>query len=359
MAALGDPAHAAEEWERLRPDFHFEELEPGSFDLLPLIYRNLVAAGADDPLMRRLKGIYRKSWVTNTLLLRRSRETYAALTGAGIPTLIVGGPVLAARFYPEFGLRPSSYVDVLIDAPSVEEAEDALGGAGWLQRDSALDRRTDRRLYVDRDESFCLLRTSLAIDFTLPQGRRAAHAPLWEYAETFEIDGAEILVPTRSDWFLAVCVTHARRESPPGTQWIADAKMMLSGDIDWARVVELCRTRGQIPRMKAVLEYLARVPGPQPPPELEHELTDLPVSLRERVVYLCTTRSIRGVGALPWLLAEHLAGTKDASLAGTAASFPAHLRERWGLSRSRQVPGAVVRRAMRVLGRRGRGMLRT
>ena len=74
LVALGDPDSAAEAWKSLPASFSLDDLEPGSFELLPLVYRNVAQTDPADPLLPRLKGIYRRSWVKNNLLLGRTSE---------------------------------------------------------------------------------------------------------------------------------------------------------------------------------------------------------------------------------------------------------------------------------------------
>ena len=55
--ALDDrPEAAVRSWQELRPSLDVEILEPGSFELMPLVYRNLTGAGVDDPELGRIEG---------------------------------------------------------------------------------------------------------------------------------------------------------------------------------------------------------------------------------------------------------------------------------------------------------------
>jgi Uncharacterised nucleotidyltransferase len=350
--ALAEPAVAVEAWTRLVPRFSLDELEPGSFALLGLVYRNLAAASHTDSLLPRLKGIYRKTWATNGLLIERTKETSSALADAGIRGLFVEGPVFAERFYGEIGLRPGSYVDVIIDAPSVQVAIAPLRAAGWFQRQDLSTERHGHRFLADDHGHLCLVRTSIAMDFDGAAGPRAAHAPLFDHAVTHDLGGHEIPVPSVSDCLLAICVAHTRGTSASRTQWIADAKMLLQTDIDWSRVVALGDAAGQTPRLAASIDYLAHVAGPLPPRQVRDQLAQTRVDMRDRLVYACTTRRPGGAGALPWLLAEHLATTRDESLMRSLGTFPRHLRDRWNLDHSWQVPIAAGRRTARLLGSR-------
>jgi Uncharacterised nucleotidyltransferase len=350
--AFSDPASAVEKWTALRSRFVLDEIEPGVFALLPLVYRRLMEGGYEDSLGPRLKGIVRKTWVLNNLLLEQSNEVGRELRDAGLQAMFVEGPVLAKRFYPDLAMRPSSYFDVLVDSNDVEKALAPLAALGWRADPDVLTPRKDRRGLVNEHGHRGVVRTSLSVDFTGPKGRRRAHAPLWDGAERLQDGESDLLVPSRTDCMLAVCVTHARAESISGPQWVADAKMLLEGDIDWPRLISGARGGGQTLRLTEALAYLADTVGPRPPSDVLEQLSTVRVSRRERFVHECTAGRFRRTGALPRLVAEHLSESADKSLLRAAVSFPAHLRDRWRLSHVWQVPMAAGRRALRLLTRR-------
>jgi hypothetical protein len=128
---------------------------------------------------------------------------------------------------------------------------------------------------------------------------------------------------------------------------------MLPAGIDWERLVALAQESGQVSRIRDALALLARLPGSKPPREAFDRLAAARVRRRERLTYLCTVGAIRGPGALPVLVAEHLAATADRSALGVVAAFPSFLRDRWDLARTWHVPFAATKRAARLLGHRG------
>ena len=53
-------------WETWKSQVNMDDYpDPGSFQLLPQLYRNLQHQGLDDPLILKLKGIARQSWFRN------------------------------------------------------------------------------------------------------------------------------------------------------------------------------------------------------------------------------------------------------------------------------------------------------
>ena len=350
VAALADGSVAVGAWEDARPRVSIDELELGSFALLPLIYRNLSAAGHDDVDLPRLKGVKRRTWVRNNLLVERTTATAKALLESGIRAEFVEGVVLESRFYDELGLRPTSFVDVLVDERDLSGAQTTVARAGWTERPGHATSSGARYLF-DREGNACILRTVLAGDSTRTADARPK-AFLWE-GERHSLGGVAVPVPPPTETLLAACLSHARVDARPSVQWIVDAKMLLRGGLDWGRLFALARETGQIARVRDVLWLLARLPGPRPPHEVCDRFDAADVSRRERLTYLCTVGAIPGPGSLPALVGEHVAATANRSALGVVASFPGFLRERWGLARTWHVPLAAGKRAVRRLAHRG------
>lgn len=350
VAALAEPAAAITAWQLLQPQLDFERLEPGSFELLPLVHRNLSSGGYDDALVPRLKGIYRRSWVKNQLLLERLKETVEVLDAAQVRSLVVEGPTTGSRYYADAGLRPTSFFYLLVDEESEQRALARLPRARWTLQPGA--HAGGDKTFSDGEGSGCVLRTSLAYDFVASQG--SALGPLWQAAEQQNAAGRTVLVPCPTDALLASCVTGARQSPIPSIQWIADATMIMrAGAIDWNRLVEVGAERGQALRLRDALTYVSRLPGVDIPPEPVSRLQSLEVTRRERFAYACAGASTDRLGSLPEIVAEHLAATSRESSLRTVTLFPGRLRDRWGLQRGRQVPLAAGRRAVgRLTGKR-------
>jgi putative nucleotidyltransferase-like protein len=354
VAALGDPSESVRAWRGVQPEFSLDELEPGSFELLPLVYRNLSSSGYEDALLPRLKGIYRRTWVKNNLLLERTRDIAEALRETGIRALFLEGAALALRYYPDLGLRPTSFIHLLVTEAEEAKAFMQLQRAGWSDRPDS-GAHAGWRFLFDGGGNICVLRTSVAFDFVAPEDRALTPAPLWEAAERQEVAGTEILVPTPTAALLGIVVSGARLGPVPSTQWLADAAMVLRGhEIDWERLLQVGIARGQALRLRHVFDYLLQLPVPDPPRDVRVRLDGAPVTRRQRLIYALSSGSFRGLGGVQETVAEHLAATGHESLARTAATFPGRLRDRWGLEHSWQLPFAAGRRAIRLVGAGGK-----
>jgi hypothetical protein len=95
----GDDARGAwEAWVRSAPGL--DDLDQGSLRLLPLLYGNLAALGIAHPRMALLKGVTRKAWYQNRLLMAELAEVLRALEAERVRAMVLKGAALARTVYP-------------------------------------------------------------------------------------------------------------------------------------------------------------------------------------------------------------------------------------------------------------------
>jgi len=82
--------HAWHLWKE-STDVETNTLDFSSFRLLPHVYRNLRDQGLSDPLIEKLKGIYRLHWYKNQRLFHHMTPVLKSFHAAGIKTMILKG----------------------------------------------------------------------------------------------------------------------------------------------------------------------------------------------------------------------------------------------------------------------------
>jgi hypothetical protein len=349
--ALGERAEAEVAWRELRPGLDLQTIEDGTFAALPLVYRSLDAAVPDEPLLPRLKGMYRSTWARNTLLGERLGVTARALDAAGVPCLLVGSLGAARRYYATLGLRPTQAIELLVRDDDVLVAVKALATAGWTARGPGRASRADPLVLLDDGGNICLLTTALAPDVVC----RTPYGPLRNRATELEQNGVQVKALAPTDDLLAAIVTGARTRAAASIQWILDVAMIqrsVPDEIDWDRLVATGIAWGQGIRLREALGYVDGLPGVSVPPGVRRALGERQPDRRERIGYACSTRALGRLGSLPHAFGEHLAETAGQTTTATIAAFPGFLRRRWRLERTSQVPLAGARRACRAVVRR-------
>ena len=96
--------HAWHLWKK-GTDIETNTLDLSSFRLLPHVYRNLRDQGLSDPLIEKLKGIYRLHWYKNQRLFHHMTPVLKSFHAAGIKTMILKGAALSLQYYRDYGLR--------------------------------------------------------------------------------------------------------------------------------------------------------------------------------------------------------------------------------------------------------------
>ena len=247
-AALGEVAA----WRELRPGLDLDRLEGSSVPLLPLVYRSLERAGAADPLLPRLKGIYRSAWVKNNLLLERARTELAALSAAGIDPLLVGGIANALRFYGDLGLRPTLRLELVVDRAAEAEAVRATHAA-------------------------TIVRTAIGPGLPVPYDElRAA-------AGTLDLRGQEARVLAPADELV-----NAAANSRPLR--VLDAALIARNGVDVDRLTALAQRYRHTIALRETLGTLARLPGAEQSASARRRLENASVSPRERLVHALRSR---------------------------------------------------------------------
>lgn len=344
----GQRAHDAwGAWRRAEPDL--DAIEPGSYRLLPLAYRNLGPALATDPDAGRLKGIYRRSWAANQFALRVGRRAIDALQAAGLEVLALKGAALIGSAYEDPGVRPMGDVDLAVPPEQIGDAVRALRAAGL----TASDEEPERALAVRHSLTFC---DPGGHEVDLHRGtlwRPGLDEEFWRGSIAAKVAEARVRILNPADQLLHVCTHGAAWNPVHPVRWVADAFKILEAAgnrFDWDRLVAMAE-RGHLtlPIRDAVAYLSSKVEAPVPAGALR-ELAAVDVSRSERRAHLALAlppSPRRSVAMLWWFWERHRA---QAHLDGRRASprgLLLYMQGFWGLESSASVPGHAARRLLR------------
>jgi hypothetical protein len=225
-AALAHPEEAAAAWRDASGLVDVDTIDGRSHDLLPLLYRALAAGAVQDPWLPRLKGVYRRTWYANQLLLRRAARAVSALSSEGIDALVLGGATIGLLHYRDLGARP------------MDDTSIAVHPAAWRRAHGVL----------------------ASTDWDLPPAR-LADDDLWRAVVPLEIEDATARAPCASDELLRICVRGISWTSRPRSgRWIADVLVIVSASrevIDWERFLRRAGEARVAPHVGVVLGYLS------------------------------------------------------------------------------------------------------
>ena len=254
-AALCGGEESVAAWCRLGPELDLDMLEPESTVLLPLVGRQLAAAGLDEPLLPRLLGMRRRTWTVNQLRLDRLVPALQAVQATGAEPLVVQSFELPARYYGDLGVRAVNALHLLVRADGFDRAASRLADAGWTA-----GHRGRYWTSVTAEDEECVLHRRLFDEFAAAE----PGAPIG-----FELNGraARALAPV--DELLDVCLRGARMGRWRSHVWLADAHTILrtaEAELDWAELVARATRLRATLRLRDALRFLrseldAPIPG--------------------------------------------------------------------------------------------------
>jgi hypothetical protein len=352
-AALVGGEESADAWRRLRPAFRLDDLEPASTALLPLLHRQLERLGIEDPLLPRLRGIYRRTWYVNQLLLDRLVSALRAVQAVGAKPLVVSSWELPGHYYGDFGLRSAAALHLLVRPQDVAAAEAALAGDGWT---IPLERSRNSVRFEKPNGDQCVLCWRLFHEFS-DAASGAEPEDLWEPAVEFALAS----VPARglgpADELLNVCVGGARVQVVPSILWVADALAVLgaaSPEMNWQRLVRQARKLRATLRLRDALVFLRDEVDAAVPGAVIEELEATPVHGRELFAHRAGGVRLGVFGSPPQSLIRFLRVTAGRPLPNALAGLPSFLRDEWGLERRSQVPIRAARKGAEKVARAAR-----
>jgi hypothetical protein len=210
-------------------------LDFGSYRLLPMLDLRLRQLGITDGSTGRLRGIYRRAWLDNSLLFARAGEVLHRLGEAGIDTMLLKGARLALVHYPSHECRPMSDIDLLVHDADVARAEQVIEAAGWGR---LVPRKSPMERLLRHATSFGNGQHEIDLHWRpLYDARRKAVAQwFWQDALPMELGGFATLRPRSTALLLNVVIHGVRDNLASPIRWLADAITILRNDadaIDW------------------------------------------------------------------------------------------------------------------------------
>ncbi len=325
--------------------------------LLPLVWHNQHRLHCTDPMMGRLKGVYRRFWCENLALFHALTPTLQALADAGLDLLLLKGAPLVASYYGNPGLRPMADLDVALPLVQIPTALAVLREQGWWTPPppSADAVRFFHALPCGNGER------QLDLHYHLLRECSSDAADAWFWADRepclFQGVAATQLAPTAA---LLHTVIHGVRWNPETpVRWIADALIILrqrGTDLDWPRLLDFADQARLTGRLALGLRYLATRFGVVLPEPVLAQLAAYRPGLCERIANRVILHEHQRLFAHPltkqWVLfADYCALTGPTDPLRVASGFSHYLRWAWGLRGRRELlPAALagLRRRLRL-----------
>jgi hypothetical protein len=217
IAALSatDPAKTA--WATWRDSVVFDDVDWPSARLLPILALRPDVLETDDPLHGRIRGLYRKSWVSNERLMALTAPARSALEAAEVPIMHVEALTIASLIT-DHGSRPLYDIDFCVPRESLHVAIDVLNGLGWKLQEQKL-----RARWRHHPRHFTQSSARIRVIDSVPWPKASSTA--WDFA-SLGTSGEHLLSP--HDAVVHAAVRAIQPWQSPPAQWVADIALLTS-----------------------------------------------------------------------------------------------------------------------------------
>lgn len=356
-ACLLSGADAATAWQAWRGRVVFDDMDAGSFRLMPLLHHNLRRENIDDPLLGRIKGIYRQIWSRNQLLFHESAAVMLAMQAADIPVLVLKGATLANKLYPDAGQRPMADFDFMVPFAETGRAHEILRQCGWKYVEAVPLERTVWSSHASKWDN----KNARQIDLhwhLLPGWRLpGVDDDVWTRAAKVQIAGSPFPSMSATDLLWHVCAHGAIGDEVPSIRWVADAWMILHHDrepVDWEQFLESVQRRSLGFSVGCALRYLKDGFNAPVSVRVLETLESVPPSWLERWEQRIVSRPRGLLGALPLHCVNYLRQTRHDSLWQKITGVPFFFRRTWGVPHVWGLPGYAFKKMLNRLPQKNR-----
>jgi hypothetical protein len=293
-AALLPDHRAVQAWEAWlqRNESSFEIVDEPSYQLYPLVYRNLEKLNVAGAVFDKCKGIYRRNWTFNQVMWRKLDYYFDQLKSNGIQKIVLlKGMAMVAGHYHDFGVRVMGDIDALIAIDEVPKVDQILRQYGLKNEGAVIDignpyelcihhavhYRIDNETFLDLHWAFLSESPFTGLD-----------REVLKYAEKIEIHGKAFYIPDPTTLLLQTCVHGVKSTQVASLRWITDAVTLLRYvDIDWARLQTMARCARVTLPLSNALYYLNQHLDVALPMNILDELAKEVVSQQEKFEYWC------------------------------------------------------------------------
>lgn len=288
-AALYKNEEALDAWNIWKQTADFDGyMDQGSFRLLPLLYKNLLEHKVKDPLMNKLKGVYRQAWYKNHKLLYDAANVILFLQKSGIQILLLKGAALGKLYYKDTGVRPMADIDILVPFSKARITIDILKNSGWEPEFEAYieyNLHYGRSMQFTDDAGFEL---DLHWHPFFESHRDNTEKYFWDEAIQLKIGDVSTLSLCPADMLLHTFIHGINWNKEPPIRWIADAFFIINAEdllIDWERFILQVKKYKVVLQTREAMNYLIKKFNVAVPEEVMNELSQIKITLAEKLVF--------------------------------------------------------------------------
>jgi hypothetical protein len=334
------------QWTRM---INFDEMEGGSFRLIPLLYKRLSLRQDDFEHKIRMKGIYRYFLYKNNLIIHKSKNMLEALNNHHIPFIVLKGASLLASYYDDRALRPMSDMDILVHKEDVYKAIQVLSDLGWhskSNKDVALNINSRNAMGFKNDEGFEIDIHWHVIYQCCWDGADKCY---WNNTEEAMLTDMKVRILSPTLLLLHTCAHGIRWNEMSAIRWITDACKIIEKrgrDIDWQLLYREAEEKRLVYCLKRAMDILKEEFSVTIPEDFIKLINSVKPSSQEKKLYneLINPSKFSYIKTR-WYI--YSLGASDKSFFGKIVGLPTYLQKLWNLNSKRQVIKLLISKSRR------------
>lgn len=280
-------------------DFYEDSLGGGSYQLLPLLYKNLQVLNVEDALTGRLKGILRNTWTRNQFLVQQVLPVMKALDNASIRTLLLHKAALTLDTYEDYSVCLLDSFDVFISQSDKVKASALIINTGkWFYSGKTREQKRERSLPAIKTTFHNNHGHHLHIYWQRPlQIPVIYNNDCWNHSTPFRFKNINTRTLNPTEQVLALCLNGLLVNRILTVDWIAHVVYILQNvkpGVNWQRVQSFAQEHHMVFVLRNTLHYLARTFDAEIPKRELDVLDSYPVSPIEKREWRAITNARSG-----------------------------------------------------------------
>lgn len=352
-AAVDGGDESVNAWRKWIANTDFDDIEYDSFRMIGLIYHNLSRSAAKEPNLQRMKGIFRRTWYKNQVLLNRLSEVVRLFRENEVDLLIIKGAPISLLYYENSGSRQMYDLDILVKPDDAIRSIDLLRLNGWeLLVSESYDRSSEclGAHYAThlKDEN------GIELDlhwYALKSCRfDTADSEFWGRSVPIEINGEASRTLDSAGHLLHMCVHGVASHNTSPLRWVTDAMTIFNSgaEVDWDYLEHEIHKRQLNSLMRDALGYLRDEFDAQIPDDFLGRLDTFGTRKRQDLELWASTRVERqSIAALTERWATYARRAEGNGGRATITGFLQFLQCVWEVNSSWSLPGTAVKKFSR------------
>lgn len=326
---------------------NFEEIEGGSYRLIPALYKKISLLKPDFAHKNRMKGIYRYFLYKNNSIIHNGLTLLGSFNENNIDCILLKGAALIAAYYGEPALRPMNDLDILVRREDAQKAFSLMEELGWHSKHNKKFLTQFKRtngIAMSNGNGF---ETDLHWDVVAQSWWKNSEKSYWENYETVEYKGRMLRVLNPEMQIVHNTAHGLKWNKMSSIRWIPDVALVIEkrrNRIDWDYLLDIIIEKKLVFTMKQGLNFLADEFGTDIPGSFLNKLNAIPDTAIEKKLYYHLNHPSRLVlFKTGWYI--YSKGKDNASLLSRIAGLPAYLKGILNLDSYGQVFSYLAKKA--------------